>query len=685
LILVACATPSPKHIHIAQPSLSEVQQNEFATAGARSIDITPPPGLPMGGYSVMANYGQGFRTRLKARVIYLNDGRGHATALVQTDLTSASLLLHHQVASRVAAETQLRPGDIVITGSHSHSAPANIFANDFYNKHMSNDKWLAESYLSFLTERIAKGIIQAYGNRRQAKISTGKTDIYGYNRNRSIDAYVLNENVQAVNKRDKDAVFKAVNPALYMIRIDVKDEQGIYSPLAAFSSFSVHATAISPKTEVYSADLFAYAQRELEWEIETKYQTRWPVVHAMSTGTQGDIAPALPLDGDNYISHFDLDWKAAKKIGQDIGKESIKLFEALGNEMKSDFHLSTVAREIDIRQNNKIGDIELCKEPAIGSPVVAGAFERRTPWLSVIPFFKGGNIFSRRWFFTDGCQGNKSHIAFSFFQPVLEPKESFPSVVMFQQIKIDDMLILPMPFEVTTEAGRRISQSVNSIYARNNSEQLKYVWIASNANGYLGYTTTPEEYARQNYEGGHTLYGRYTTPYLTEQQMRLALDHIRKGTTEELLPKWDYDVNTNQFYPKPEVSFGKRRSFMAPDFQQTSGENQEDYISFKWIDVGPSEIKLHQPLMRVENKIDNKWQPLFIDSRPVSDEGYDLEIRFIKTVDKNMALYEGRWYNPRPGSFYRFTVAPRKDHARISSKAFKYYISDDLSHIVEHL
>jgi neutral ceramidase len=59
------------------------------TAGAVSIDITPPPGMPMGGYSLLANRGMGFRTRLKARIVYLNDGQGHAVALVQTDLTAA--------------------------------------------------------------------------------------------------------------------------------------------------------------------------------------------------------------------------------------------------------------------------------------------------------------------------------------------------------------------------------------------------------------------------------------------------------------------------------------------------------------------------------------------------------------------------------------------------------------------
>ena len=112
---------STQEIHITQPPVKSLDVTGVPTAGAISIDITPPPGMPMGGYSMLANRGQGFRTRIKARVIYLNDGKGHSIVLVQTDLPSGSLLLHHKIAEAVSERTGLRPGDIAITASHSHS------------------------------------------------------------------------------------------------------------------------------------------------------------------------------------------------------------------------------------------------------------------------------------------------------------------------------------------------------------------------------------------------------------------------------------------------------------------------------------------------------------------------------------------------------------------------------------
>lgn len=667
--LSACATV--KDVTVIQPTPIPVDVTGIATAGAISVDITPPPGMPMGGYSVMANYGKGFRTRLKARIVYLNDGQGHSTALVQTDLTAGSLLVHHQVVAAVAEKTGLQASDIVITSSHSHSAPVNHFENDFYNKHMSSGQGLEEKFLNFASQRIADGILQAHKHRRPAKVATGRKDIYGYNRNRSLDSYVLNDNVSGIDLEDPTAVSKAVNPAMYMIRVDVLDTQGEYKPLAAFSSFSVHATALSVPVEVYNADLFAYAQKDLEWAIEHKYNTSWKVVHGLTTGTQGDMAPALPDHGDNTFGHFEVNWKEAKKLGQGIGKEAIALFEELGSQLTSDISITTAARELNIREHNAVGDVELCEDPAIGAPVAAGAYERRTPFLAAIPFLKGGNILSRSWVFTEGCQGNKTHLGFKYLQPLLEPKDSFPNTVLFQLIKINDTVVMPLPFEITTESGRRMAASVSQAYQQA-GQDIKHAWIAGNANGYFGYSTTPEEYSRQNYEGGHTLYGQYTTPYLSAQLGRLASDMIEKGPFVELADEWSYDLVVNEFFPETEASQGKRAILAQPEAYTAEAANEEHYVSFNWLDVGASEIELHKSLVKVETLANGEWIDMSNAGEPITDDGYDIEVRLVDDEDKGMGEYQTRWYNPVAGGQYRFVIAPRDGQEQLISPVFTF-------------
>ncbi len=670
LILAGCARTL--EISVPQPQLAALPTTGTPTAGAVSVDITPPPGMPMGGYSMLAHRGLGFRTRLKARILYLNDGKGGSVALVQTDLTAGSLLLHHQVAAAVAEKTHLRPGDIAITATHSHSAPVNFFDNDFYNKHTSSGAGLEPHFLDFTAQRIVQGIREAYETRRPARVATGRKDIYGYNRNRSLSAYVLNENMKALGWDDPEAVFRAVNPALYMVRVDVRDNQGHYRPLAAFSSFSVHATAITPPVQVYNADVFAYAQKDLEWAIQRKYETPWPVVHALTNGTQGDMAPALPDRGDNLFGNFPVNWKEARALGQGIGSEAISLFEALGKELTEEMTVSSAARELNIREHNTAEDVTLCHDAVIGNPLAGGAYERRAPWLAAVPFLHGGNVMSRRWIFTNGCQGNKRHLLFSFLQPLVEPKDSFPNTVLFQLIRVNETVILPLPFEVTAESGRRMAARVKLEFERAGDNHVAHVWVAGNANGYFGYTTTPEEYARQNYEGGHTLYGRYSTPYLTTQLGLLTRDFMTRGQVQELMPSWEYRLKTNTFYPRDRVSTGSRQVLRQPTPVRAHKAYEEDYIVFRWQDVDAGEICYHQPLCRVEVKTNDQWVLLSAHGAPIHDDGYDLEVRYLSHSDEGMGQYELRWYDPVPGGEYRFRIEPRGEHPALISRAFFY-------------
>lgn len=664
----ACSTY--QSIDVPQPEPSVVIKEKGATAGAVSVDITPPPGMPMSGYSIMANRGIGFRTRIKARAFYLNDGNGQPMALVQTDLAASSILLHHKVSALVAEKTHLKPGDIAITGSHSHSSMANHFDHDFYNKHMSSGQGLEPEFLAFVSQRIADGIIEAYETRRPAKVATGRKDIYGYNRNRALEAYVLNKGKEGIDLEDPESRFKAVNPALFMIRVDALDDDGKYKPLGAFSSFSVHATSMSVPVEVYNADLFAYAQKDLEWAIKAKYQPSWNVVHGLTTGTQGDMAPALPDNGDYYIGHAPVNWIESRKLGKGIGKEAIELFESLGPQLSAKLTLGTAAREINISENNVVEDVELCQTPYVGNPVAAGAYERRTPWLTLIPFFKGGTWASHRWWFgKDGCQGTKRILGTSLIQPFLEPTESFPNTVLFQIMRINDTVVLPLPFEITTESGHRISERVKAEFA-NAGDPIKHSWVTSVSNGYFGYSTTPEEYAYQNYEGGHTLYGQYSTPYITAQLGLLAQDLHKQGDVEELYDAWSYYLKTNSFLPEQQDATGTRSIIDQPEVIAAQNDNEEDYMVFRWVDVGPSKINFHNPLGRIDVKTATGWETLSQGNHVINDDGYDIEVRFLGEEDNGMGEYEMRWYNPKQDGQYRFVVEAREGQSLLNSKSF---------------
>ena len=72
--------------------------------------------------------------------------------------------------------------------------------------------------------------------------------------------------------------------------------------------------------------------------------------------------------------------------------------------------------------------------------------------------------------------------------------------------RIGQLVLLALPAEVTTMAGRRLRDTV----MRELGDWAEHIVLVGYANGYAGYITTPEEYGLQQYEGGHTLHGRWT-------------------------------------------------------------------------------------------------------------------------------------------------------------------------------
>jgi neutral ceramidase len=86
--------------------------------------------------------------------------------------------------------------------------------------------------------------------------------------------------------------------------------------------------------------------------------------------------------------------------------------------------------------------------------------------------------------------------------------------------RIGQLVILALPAEVTTMAGRRLRDSVMSELG----DWARHIVLAGYANGYAGYITTPEEYQIQQYEGGHTLHGQWSLPAYQQIASELASD-----------------------------------------------------------------------------------------------------------------------------------------------------------------
>ncbi len=647
------------HLHVRQATPLPSEKNMTLLAGAGRADITPRPGMPTAGYSANAHYGKGFRTRLYARVIYLKSVDHKPVALVQCDLLAGSELVHRRVAELVAEKTDLDMGGIMIAATHTHSGPGNLAGSNFYMMHTSNAGGLDVKFYDFVTAQIASAIIDAYNSRRPARLATGSAEVYGFTRNRSIEAYRANANADPEKAGD---IRKAVNPVMHMVRVDCFDpSRGTYVPAAALTSFSIHGTSVPSKNTLYNADVFAYMERELEWEIVRKRNTAG-FVHAVVNGTHADNAPDVLPGHEGY--------RESRRLGVGLGRKAVDLFDFLAGGLSGDVKIRSAIREVDYYRNNVIDGIALCDSPRVGNTLLAGARDGGpTPILEWLPFFREG---SQRWIFTGGCHGNR-RIALWPFQPLILPKEEFPHRITYQTIQLGDLILLPLPYEITMESGRRIVRACEKAAVESGMGADTRFAVVSVSNGYTGYCTTPEEYSRQRYEAGHTIYGPDTNPFVAAQTARLLGDMAREKDLRDLPGERTFHLTGKTFYRDYEAPRGKRAVIAEP--APCVSEDSEECRTFFWADVPPPLIDLHRRLVSIEYSEDGaKWFSLEDRGIRVDDDGYDVSVSFTGNItDDKLGIYETRWHNPekREGRWYRFRIEPRHGQELLFSKVFR--------------
>jgi neutral ceramidase len=601
-------------------------------AGAAEVDITPPPGMPKAGYSKNAHDGDGFRTRLRARVVHLRAGTT-SIAIVQCDLLGGSAIVQHLVAEAIADRTDIPLAGLMIGATHTHAGPGQFLGNNFYNRFASNRPGFDPAWTQFLVDRIASACVRAYDQRVPARLAIGTTEVRGLTRNRSLDPYVQNETVTD-KRQDPQRKFVSVNPELHVLRVDTTGGD----PIAATVVFSVHGTGISHHTLEYNADVWAYIIDALAQRVGPE-----PVLGAIE-GTHADVAPAIR---PGLAGHLE-----AKRIGHGIGACAADLYESLESELADDVALASGFREVDLAVDRTIANSDgtrttLPRRPAAGAALVAGATENTTPVIAKLPPFRPG-MPKPRWGRNDE-HAQKWVIGSRRGQSLVIPLAHFPHVIPFQVLRIGAHTIVALPYEVTTESGRRIAAAVGSTK----------VIVSSVANEYTGYVTTPEEYTRQFYEGGHTIYGPNTLAFLAAHSARLARDLDAHSTVSDPVAERSFDLKTKRYLAAPTNESVTRRFVTAARFTDPT-KTEDAFWEIEWLDAGPGDLEWHEPLVHV---VDEAGTTVADDQRGAIDVTY-------LGVTSAGHRYRTRWYDPAFGPAHRFVLAANAGRPQCSSPLF---------------
>ena len=277
--------------------------------GVSSVNITPPIGVPMAGYSARMGSAKEIHDDLYAKAIVFND-KDTKAALVRCDLIGLERDFVEETRRLIESETGIDRNNIMITCTHTHSGPiTDSLIPDL-------DAWM-----KVLSRKIKGAVIAANRNLKEAKI--------GFNRG-SVEGIVI-------NRRKPGG---PVDTEVGIIRID--DLAG--NPMAVLINYACHAVVLGPDNLLISADYPGFVMNFVERNLG--------VPALFVNGACGDINPLDKLTvmrqkrkEDIYDRHGGT-FEEAKRLGNMIGAEAVKVF--LGTETENDLELKVASREIKI-------------------------------------------------------------------------------------------------------------------------------------------------------------------------------------------------------------------------------------------------------------------------------------------------------------------------------------------------
>ncbi|KAJ4702230.1 neutral ceramidase-like [Melia azedarach] len=233
---------------------------------------------------------------------------------------------------------------------------------------------------------------------------------------------------------------------------------------------------------------------------------------------------------------------STKIIGERQFQKAVDLFTSATEKLsgKIDYrhvYINFTNIEVELDGNNKV---RTCPA-ALGPGFAAGT----TDGPGVFGFQQGDTEINELWKklrdvlkkpsqYQEDCQKPKAVLLSS--GEMFEPYAWAPAVLPIQILRLGKLIILSVPGEFTTMAGRRLREAVKETLIANGNGEFDHetrIVLAGLTNTYSQYIATFEEYKHQRYEAASTLYGPHTLSAYIQEFGKLAKS-MAKG---EQIPK----------------------------------------------------------------------------------------------------------------------------------------------------
>jgi neutral ceramidase len=528
-------------------------------AGFGRADVTPPPGVGLGGNGPEGQVSTGYRHRLYVRALLLEDPAGERIALVVADQPHISANLHRLAAERLLLETGVGADRLIVSATHTHSGTSHFYGERQLNGSSSRLEGYDPAVVDLLVNGIVRAVRQAADSLRPARAAWGFVRVPDFTRNRSYPlAYCENSvAVRDVPCRDEPGgtdttnARRAVDNEWKLLRIDRMDASGVYRPAGAYSVFAIHGTANPSTTTLLDGDIHAVVERRLERRIDRVngkpegFATH--AVHVFANGAEGDVSPNRPRPATDCplpalrapafagpraaVAPWQWQDAGSRELtecfaaarawidakGAEVADTIFATYEQLGARLTPQFFVRRA-----FTTERLPGRDGLCGKPVVGTSTAAGASDvptRVAGWriLGFIPagFEQGGHAALKN---AKGCQGRKRILLGGLQSALIVGEHGLPDAAQLSLLRLGEVYVATVPAEPTTVTARLIRDGVRGAL----NDASARVIVVSHTNGFLQYVTTREEYAVQTYEGGSTLYGPGTADFLVTRFAALA-------------------------------------------------------------------------------------------------------------------------------------------------------------------
>lgn len=259
-----------------------LQASEPLEVGVAETGITPPEGFPMAGY-YHERLATGQRDPLKAKAIVFRQGDSSA-AFVVADLTGIARDLCVEVRRQVSEQTGISPQHIVVSATHSHTAPdytGRLY--EFLGTDGSTDG--SEPYAAKLINGLVAAIVAADKAVQPVRLAAGAANQehpVSFNRR-----FVMKDGtVRTWQRNDHPDVVRAagpIDPEISLLTIHGTED---HKPLGVLSSFALHLDTVGGQH--WSGDYPYYIEQALRKKLGAD------VISAFGIGACGDINHADP-------------------------------------------------------------------------------------------------------------------------------------------------------------------------------------------------------------------------------------------------------------------------------------------------------------------------------------------------------------------------------------------------------